>query len=82
MVGVLRNLNIAELYWRLREGAQCCIKAAGLQGKHPSVLEDWLGATEALAQHATSRDMELVLQLRQFFPDWLPVSASSAPVQL
>ncbi len=68
---------LAPFYWSLREGAQRCLKAADLQGKHPSLLGDWLGPTEALLQHATSRDMELMLKLRQFFPNRLPVRAPS-----
>ena len=79
-MGVLRDSNIAQLYWHLREGAQRCIKAADLQGEHPSALEDWLGPTEELLQHASSRDLELMLQLRQFIPDWLLVRPPSAQV--
>ena len=78
MVGVLRDLNIAQLYWHLRVGAQRCMEAADIQERHVSSLADLLGPAEALAQHATSRDMELMLNLRKFFPDWLPVRAPSA----
>ena len=59
----------APLYWSLREGVQNCLKALHLLGQHPSALEDWLGLTEFLAQHATKHDMELMMRLRQMFPD-------------
>jgi len=61
--------TFAPYYWSLREGVQNCLKASNLLGQHPSALEDWLGLTEILAKHATEHDMELMLRLRQMFPD-------------
>ena len=61
-------------YWKLREGAQQCLKAAHLQGQHLSLLQGWLGPIAVLVEHATKHDMELVMKLRQFFPDRLQVN--------
>ena len=60
-------------YWSLYEGAQQCLEVARLQGQHPSLLQGWLGPIEVLEEHATRSDMELVMTLRQVFPDRLQV---------
>lgn len=66
-------LDATPEYWSLREGAQQCLEAAQLQGQHPSLLQDWLGAFEVLVEQLTRNDMELAMKLRRFFPDKLQV---------
>ena len=51
-------------YQSLCEGAQQYLKAAGQPGKHPSLLQEWLGPAEALALHATKRDIDLMVDLQ------------------
>ena len=52
----------------LFEGALQCIKAVKLPEDDLSMLESWLGPSEALAAYSTQRDIELMLVLRQVFP--------------
>lgn len=63
----------APSYRRLCEGAQQCLEAAHLQGKHPTLLQDWLSPAEMLVQHGAKHDMDLVMDLQCSLFDTLEV---------
>ena len=63
----------APSYRRLCEGAQQCLEAAHLQGKHPTLLQDWLSPAETLVQHGAKHDMDLVMDLQCSLFDTLEV---------
>ena len=68
----------ASSYRRLCEGAQQCLKAAHLQGRPLAMLQDVLGSPEALAQHATKHDMDLMMELQRILFDKLEVGHSAS----
>ncbi len=63
----------AFTYRSLLNGLHQCLKAAHLQGTHPSLLQGWLGPAESLAQNNTSYDMGLMMQLQRIFFDNIEV---------
>ena len=65
-------------FWRLRQDAQQCLKAAHLPCQDLSLLEEWLGPVEELAQHATGDDMDLLSRVRE--PFFRHIQVSKVPI--
>ncbi len=69
----------APSYRSLHEGAQQCLMAVRLHKKHLSLLQNLLGPTEELAQHATMHDLTLMMKVQRKLLDQLQVGTHRYP---